>query len=61
MDLLEIKEEESYTLGNKSSALSLKTKTDLLIDLGALNKEEQKKIIYFFEIRNQFIHNIDIK
>ena len=60
-DLLDINKYESITLGNKSTALSLKTKTDLLIDLGTLNKNEQKKIVYFFEIRNQFVHNINCK
>jgi len=60
-DLLDIKKGESISLGNKSTALSLKTKTDLLIDLGTLNKNERKKILYFSEIRNQFIHNINCK
>jgi hypothetical protein len=57
--MLDIKEpQNSRTLGNKTSSLSFNNKIDLLIDLGALKKEERKKYQYFMEIRNQFIHNI---
>lgn len=58
--ILDIKEpKNSRTLGNKTSSFSFNHKIDLLIDLGALRKEERKKYQYFMEIRNQFIHNID--
>ena len=58
--LLDIKDpKNSRTLGNKTSSFSFNHKVDLLIDLGALRKEERKKYQYFMEIRNQFIHNIN--
>ena len=58
--ILDIKEpKNSKTLGNKTSSFSFNHKIDLLIDLGALRKEERKKYQYFMEIRNQFMHNID--
>ncbi len=57
--ILNIKEpKNSRTLGNKTSSFSFNNKIDLLIDLGALKKEERRKYQYFMEIRNQFIHNI---
>jgi|GEM_PF-6848920 len=59
--ILGINHEESRTLGHKSSSISLKTKTDFLIDIGALNKEDQKKIMYALEIRNIFMHNISCR
>ena len=45
-ELLGIKNpEDSITLGNKSSSLSFNQKVDLLIDLGALGKEDKKKFL----------------
>lgn len=59
-ELLEINNrKESRTLGNKSSALSFKTKVDLLIDIGALDPEFIRYFQKFMEIRNQFIHNFE--
>jgi len=55
--LLDISTEDSKTLSNKSSAISLKTKIDLLTDIRALDREEAKKFEYFLQIRNQFVHN----
>lgn len=56
-ELLGIKNpEDSITLGNKSSSLSFNQKVDLLIDLGALGKEDKKKFQAFMEIRNTFMH-----
>lgn len=56
--LLDISVEDSKTLSNKSSAISFKTKIDLLTDIRALDREEVKKFEYFSSIRNQFVHNI---
>lgn len=57
--LLEIKDyKNSRTLGNKSGSLSFNQKVDLLIDIGALSKEDKNKFQVFMEIRNQFIHNL---
>lgn len=56
--LLGVKKEDSNTLGNKGSALSAKSKADILYDLDRLSKEQYKGLILFLEIRNQFIHNI---
>ena len=48
----------SRVLGNKSGCLSFNTKVDLLIELGALSKQDRKKFQAFMEIRNQFMHNM---
>lgn len=55
--LLEIETEGSYSLSDKSSALSLASKINLLIDLKSLNREQKPKLSYYLEIRNQFLHN----
>jgi len=47
----------SRTLGNKGGSLSFNQKVDLLIEIGALSKENRSKFQAFMEIRNQFIHN----
>lgn len=57
--ILKFPKEDSRTLGSKSTSLSLKTKVDLLFDIGRITKDEYSKFITFMEIRNQFIHNID--
>ena len=60
--LLGIKNYESTkTFGNQGGSLSFNQKVDLLIDIGALDKEEKKKFLCFMEIRNQFVHNYDAK
>lgn len=56
-NLLEIKTEDSYSLSDKSSALSLASKINLLIDLKSLSREQKPKLSYYLEIRNQFLHN----
>jgi len=57
--LLGIKDlKESKVLGNKSGCLSFNQKIDLLIDLGALSKENRGKFQTFMEVRNQFMHNL---
>lgn len=48
----------SRTLGNKSSSLSFNNKIDLLIEIGALSKDNRSKFQTFMEIRNQFVHNL---
>jgi uncharacterized protein YktA (UPF0223 family) len=53
--------ENSKTLGNKSGSLSFNQKVDLLIEIGALSKDEKKKFQTFMEIRNQFMHNLQAK
>lgn len=57
-DLLGIDSKSSLTLGNKGSALTFKSKVELLIDIGALDRVSKSKFIKFMEIRNQFAHNI---
>ncbi len=58
--LLDIKDyENKITLGNKSTALSFSQKINLLIDIGALDKEKRTKFEKFMSIRNQFMHNLD--
>ena len=59
MRLLDIENNDSKTLGTKGSALSLKSKTDLLYDINKIDSQLYKDLIIFMEIRNQFIHNHD--
>lgn len=59
LDLLAINKEAPKTLGKTGSALSFKSKTDLLLDIDKIDKDLYKDLILFMEIRNQFIHNID--
>lgn len=40
--------------------MSFQSKADLLLDLGRIEDEEYKRLKLFMEIRNQFIHNIEI-
>lgn len=51
---------DSRTLGNKNSSLSLNTKIDLLIDIGALDSDLKKVFLAFMEVRNQLMHNIEV-
>ncbi|MBE9467496.1 MAG: hypothetical protein IMY72_04125 [Bacteroidetes bacterium] len=48
---------DSKTLGNQSSALSFKSKIDLLLDLEEIDKKEYSHLLKIMEIRNQFAHN----
>lgn len=57
--MLDITLENSKTLGNKSTALSFKTKVDLLTDMSIIDKEYATKLEHFAMIRNQFAHNAD--
>jgi hypothetical protein len=56
--ILGIEKNKSKTLSNKSTALSFKTKIDILTDIKALHREDAKKFEYFAQIRNQFAHNL---
>lgn len=49
--------EETRSLDNKSSALSLKSKVDLLYDTKKLDKKHYSNILHIMSIRNQFAHN----
>lgn len=51
--------EETKSLDNKSSALSLKSKIDLLYDCRKLKKEQYTNILHILSIRNQFAHNYE--
>jgi hypothetical protein len=57
-NLLDISTTDSKTLSNKSTALSFKTKIDLLTDIKALQREDAKKFEFLMQLRNQFVHNI---
>ncbi|HSZ26202.1 MAG TPA: hypothetical protein VK766_10800 [Cytophagaceae bacterium] len=59
--LLDISTEDSKTLSNKSTSLSLKTKIDLLTDIRALDRKEAIKFENFLQVRNQFVHNSKAK
>ncbi|MET3606899.1 hypothetical protein ABIC74_000741 [Mucilaginibacter rubeus] len=52
---------DSISFGGSSKALSFNQKINLLIDIGALNKEVTKKYDKFMEIRNKFMHNLLIR
>lgn len=59
-ELLGVKNKKvSLSFGNKSSALSFNQKINLLIDMGAVDKDSRNKFQTFMEIRNQFMHNIN--
>ncbi len=49
------------SFGNRSGNLSFNQKIELLIDLDAISKDEKKKFQSFMEVRNQFMHNIDVR
>lgn len=49
--------EKSKTLGNQSSALSFKSKIDLLYDLEEIDKDDYNHLLKLMEVRNQFAHN----
>jgi len=57
--LLGIKDStKSRSLGNRSGSLSFNQKIDLLIEIGALSRDNRNKYQAFMEVRNQFIHNL---
>lgn len=55
--ILRMFKENSKTLGNQSSALSFKSKIDLLYDLEEIDKNYYNHLLKMMEIRNQFAHN----
>ncbi|TDN93387.1 hypothetical protein DET49_104113 [Salegentibacter sp. 24] len=59
MRLLDIENLNNKTFGTKGSALSFKSKADLLYDIKKIDKNLYNDLILFMEIRNQFIHNLD--
>lgn len=59
MRLLDIENLNNKSLGTKGSALSFKSKADLLYDIKKIEKDLYNDLILFMEIRNQFIHNYD--
>lgn len=58
--LLNIDNENSKTLGHKGTSLTFKNKVDLITDIKAMEREDAKKFEYLAEIRNQFLHNLDV-
>ena len=59
MRLLDIKDLNNKSFGTKGSALSFRSKADLLYDINKIEKDLYTDLILFMEIRNQFIHNYD--
>jgi len=59
MRLLDIENLNNRSFGTKGSALSFRSKADLLYDINKIQKELYTDLILFMEIRNQFIHNYD--
>ncbi|WP_103072173.1 hypothetical protein [Aquimarina sediminis] len=55
--ILRLFKDDLKTLGNKSSALSFKSKIDLLYDLEEIDKTYYNHLLKLMEIRNQFAHN----
>ncbi|WP_297332654.1 hypothetical protein [Flavobacterium sp.] len=55
--ILRMFNENSKSLGNQSSALSFKSKIDLLYDLEEIDKTYYNHLLKLMEIRNQFAHN----
>jgi hypothetical protein len=59
--ILEIKSRDSsLSLGTKSSALGFNAKTNLLLDMKYIEKENKWKFQKFMEMRNQFAHNAKV-
>ncbi len=48
------------SLGNKNTPLAFNQKLHLLLDSGSIDKEEKEKIEIFMEVRNQFMHNLNV-
>ena len=59
MVLLDIENPNSKILGHSGTALSFKSKADLLYDIKKISLELYNDLLTFMEIRNQFIHNDD--
>lgn len=58
--ILDIKDHiHSISFGNRSSALSFNQKINLLIDIGAIERNDRTKYVTLMEIRNQFMHNLE--
>lgn len=57
--ILDIECENSKTLGNKSTSLSLNQKVLILLDLKIIEPKEKEKIENFMGVRNQFMHNLN--
>lgn len=53
-------ENNSLSFGSSSSALSLSTKINLLIDFNVFTNSEKSDFIKFMEIRNKFAHNFNV-
>lgn len=51
--------DNSISFGNKSTALSFRTKVNLLLDMKVFDKNDNWKLEKFMEIRNQFMHNFE--
>lgn len=56
--MLSIDLNDSKSLSNKSSSMSMKSKINLLSDMSMISKEDAKKFELFVSIRNQFMHNL---
>ena len=50
----------SKSFGNKSTSLSFNQKLNLLLDSDSIDKKAKEKMEIFMEVRNQFMHNLDI-
>jgi uncharacterized protein YutE (UPF0331/DUF86 family) len=50
---------ETISFANKSTALSFFQKVNILLDIGALQKDDKRKFEKFMSIRNQFMHNYE--
>ncbi|HOH23426.1 MAG TPA: hypothetical protein PLH70_07995 [Bacteroidales bacterium] len=55
--ILRMCKENPKILGNQSSALSFKSKNDLLCDIEEIDSTEYSHLLKMMEIRNQFSHN----
>lgn len=57
---MDVNMQDTKSFGYSSSALSFSQKINLLIDIGALSNEVKNKFVAFMEIRNKFMHAIDV-
>lgn len=59
--ILDVEEiENTKSLGNKNTSLAFNQKLNLLLDCESIEKEEKEKMEIFMEVRNQFMHNLNV-
>jgi hypothetical protein len=53
--------EQTKSLGNKNTSISFNQKLNLLLDSKSIDQIGKEKLGIFMEVRNQFMHNFNVK